>query len=123
MGSAELLGDLSALVLVKKSKRKTLLLSCVLISSIFSLSHFFIGADITCPNGEIHCTKSYIASGLAMIVKYTVTIGYAVIFVYATELLPTKIRATGLGFCIFVGRAGSMAAPLIAEYSKNFNIH
>ena len=123
IGAAELFGDITALFLVKKVKRKPLLLFSVLLSSIIGVGHIFIGVDSSCNNGELNCLKSSVASVLAMIIKYVVTIGNALIFVYSTELLPTKIKATGLGICIFVGRAGSMIAPIIAEYSKVYGFH
>ena len=123
VGVAEVMGNLTALFLIKNTKRKKLILTCILISSLCGLLHLFIGTDITCPNSETNCPKSNIITAFAMIVKYSVTIGYTVIFVYSTELLPTKIKATGLGICTFIGRAGSMIAPIITEYSKSFGIH
>ena len=41
------------------------------------------------------------------------TVTFASIFVVTTELYPTVIRSTGLGFCSFSARIGAILAPQI----------
>lgn len=42
-------------------------------------------------------------------------IGFTVIYQYATEIYPTRVRATGTAACIAGGRAGGIMAPLLFE--------
>eukprot|EP01016_Furgasonia_blochmanni_P031710 TRINITY_DN3271_c0_g1_i14.p1 TRINITY_DN3271_c0_g1~~TRINITY_DN3271_c0_g1_i14.p1 ORF type:complete len:382 (-),score=67.16 TRINITY_DN3271_c0_g1_i14:105-1250(-) len=123
VSASEVVGYLIAASLIKKTPRKTLLGVCLLVSSTLGLTYIFLGTKAHCPNGEEDCFKTYLESFLAMTIKLGSSIIMSVIFVYASELLPTRLRATGMGFCIFVGRLGSMLAPAIAQYSKVLGIH
>ena len=38
---------------------------------------------------------------------------FACIFVYSTEIYPTAVRSTGLGFCSFSARIGGIISPQI----------
>jgi putative MFS transporter len=43
-----------------------------------------------------------------------------VLFTYATEIFPTRVRATGSGFCSSMGRVGGICGPAVVGliYSK-----
>merc|ERR1719329_2119874 len=47
--------------------------------------------------------------------KFNVDIGYVVLYVYASEVYPTKVRTTGCGVSFAGGRIGAMLAPLAYE--------
>lgn len=47
----------------------------------------------------------------ALIGKFAVSISFAVVYVYASELFPTEIRSSGSGFCSAAARAATMIAP------------
>lgn len=50
-----------------------------------------------------------------MLGKFGLTISYAVVYVWSSELFPTGLRSTGLGLAIFVGGTGYMIAPYIIQ--------
>lgn len=39
-------------------------------------------------------------------------------FIYASELFPTEVRSIGVGFCVFLGRLGSILAPYVLQLAK-----
>jgi MFS family permease len=47
------------------------------------------------------------------VIQFGVTSAYIAAYVVSSEVLPTRIRATGLGVSVAVGRAGAMAAPFL----------
>jgi MFS family permease len=47
------------------------------------------------------------------LIQYGVTWAYISGYVVSSEVLPTRIRATGLGVSVAVGRVGAMIAPLL----------
>jgi len=50
-----------------------------------------------------------------MVGKFGIAGAYAIIFVYATELFPTVLRGTAIGFASVFGRFGSTIAPIIGK--------
>ena len=42
-----------------------------------------------------------------------ITVIFTCLFVYSTEVYPTSIRATGLGFCSMSSRIGAITAPQV----------
>jgi len=54
--------------------------------------------------------------------KFSVTISYASIYLYTTEMFPTSLRHSSMSFCSTFGRIGSMIAPqvpILAQISKS----
>lgn len=47
------------------------------------------------------------------LMQFGVTWAYITAYVVAAEILPTRLRATGLGVSVAVGRVGAMLAPLL----------
>ena len=50
---------------------------------------------------------------LAMIGKFFNVLAFEVLFLFTAELIPTKVRTVGMGFCYCIGRIGGMIAPFI----------
>jgi MFS family permease len=51
------------------------------------------------------------------LIQFGVTWAYISAYVVSSEVLPTRIRATGLGISVAVGRLGAMLAPLLLAYA------
>jgi hypothetical protein len=47
------------------------------------------------------------------LIQFGVTWAYISAYVVSSEILPTQIRATGLGVSVAVGRAGAMITPFL----------
>ncbi len=47
--------------------------------------------------------------------KFGAAAGFAVIFLYTSELYPTEIRSTAVGICSTLARVGGIAAPQVWE--------
>ena len=52
---------------------------------------------------------------LSLVGKFGITVGFAVVYVYAVELFPTVMRNSALGLCSFTGRIGGILAPYIGD--------
>jgi len=54
-------------------------------------------------------------------VKMFVDVGFVVGYMYASEIYPAVARTTGTSVCIAAGRIGSIACPLVYEYSVEYS--
>jgi MFS family permease len=59
----------------------------------------------------VFCVKLFIASV------------FIVVYLYLLECYPTKFRATGLAFCMVIGRMGAFACPFLYDGLVIFGIH
>jgi MFS family permease len=57
----------------------------------------------------------YVGLPSAYLLKYVAAAYFTLAYVYLSEVFPSKVRSTGLSFCIAAGRTGSIFAPLIVE--------
>ena len=57
---------------------------------------------------------------LAQCGRFGVTITFAVVYIYSSELIPTCARVTGLSFCSLTARAITIATPYIILLGENF---
>jgi len=55
----------------------------------------------------------------ACMVKFLALAYFIVIVVYTAEVFPTAIRNSSVGFCVGIGRLGSITAPLLFELSHH----
>ena len=53
--------------------------------------------------------------GLAMFGKFSVASSFAVLYVYASELMPTIVRAEAMGIASFVAGLGLLIFPYILQ--------
>jgi MFS family permease len=51
------------------------------------------------------------------LMQFGVTWAYITAYVVAAEILPTRLRATGLGVSVAIGRVGAMLAPLMLTFA------
>ena len=43
-------------------------------------------------------------------------------YTFAAELFPTEVRSVGVGFCVFVGRLGSILAPFVLRLAAALRV-
>ncbi|WP_186102838.1 MFS transporter [Burkholderia gladioli] len=98
--AAALVGGLTASVLVEAWGRRTSLL----------VSYSFTVAAIVLIY-MMHTLPGMVAG--YCLIQFGVTWAYISGYVVSSEVLPTRIRATGLGVSVAVGRVGAMVAPLM----------
>ena len=55
--------------------------------------------------------------GSYCLIQFGVTWAYITAYVVASEILPTHVRATGLGVSVAIGRLGAMLAPLMLTWA------
>ncbi|GFR96365.1 organic cation transporter protein [Elysia marginata] len=103
---AELLSYVFCLCVLDITGRKLLLCSTMLLGGLACVSTMFPvlygGDDI-----------QWVTLFLSLIGKFGITVGFAVVYVYAVELFPTAMRNSALGLCSFNGRIGGILAPYI----------
>jgi len=56
-------------------------------------------------------------------VKLFLATGYIIVYLYLLECYPTKFRATGLAFCMVLGRLGAFAVPFTYDGMELMGIH
>lgn len=89
------------LALINKFGRKYPYILSVLVNGVACTSIYFF-------DGNVVVTVS-----LAMLGRFSITMAYAIIHLYSSEVFPTSIRATCQGACSMMARFGSIIAPLI----------
>lgn len=48
--------------------------------------------------------------------KFLASASFGIIYLYSTELFPTNVRTTGLGFSSMVGRLGAILGTFSNDY-------
>ncbi|XP_058798175.1 organic cation transporter protein-like isoform X2 [Phymastichus coffea] len=112
VSAIEIPGNILVLPLLNKLGRKPTLCGAFLLSGVFCLViQFFPKSD------------SGIWATVALVIyicgKGCITMAFNTSYVYTTELFPTTLRHSLLGFCSMTGRIGSILAPqtpLLAKY-------
>lgn len=69
--------------------------------------------------GMFEFAPQHLAIICACMVKFLALAYFIVIVVYTAEVFPTAIRNSSVGFCVGVGRLGSISAPLLFELSHH----
>ena len=115
----EILGYLFMTIYSKNFKRKNFFqihliiyyFFCLLLFSftIFKIRHFFF----------IQIFETFIS----MLLKFNMSIGFCMIFVYIAEIFPTNIRGFTIGFSILLGRISVSFSSLLAFWGSKYNIH
>lgn len=114
--AAEIPGILIQIPLLKRFKRRTSLFVTFAIAAISIVATSFIS--------EQHSTVVLI---FYMIGKASVTLAFALVYIYTAEMWPTNLRTSIMNTCSMVGRIGSMISPLIVIlvrfHAKLWKIH
>nr|XP_046487141.1 organic cation transporter protein-like [Neodiprion pinetum] len=92
---------------VDKCRRKVVLGTCMMLSSVSLLSTVFVPHDMV-----------WLVTGLAMIGKLTITVSYSTLYIFTSEQYPTSVRNIGVGTCSATARLGGVVAPLILQLSR-----
>ena len=52
---------------------------------------------------------------MSLVGKFGASAGFAIVYVYASEIFPTDYRGVGIGSCSMFARVGGVLAPPIVE--------
>lgn len=83
--------------------RRWILFSTMMIGGLSCISCMFVPLD----------ADPWWTVGLAMIGKFNIALSFAVIYVYAGELMPTVVRSQAMGISSFVAGIGLLVFPYI----------
>jgi len=72
---------------------------------------FYYGDNTNLGLAAVFCVKMFIASV------------FIVVYLYLLECYPTKFRATGLAFCMVIGRTGAFACPFLFDGLNILGFH
>ncbi|KAF7666714.1 hypothetical protein LDENG_00094780 [Lucifuga dentata] len=84
-------------------------------------SALFLGGLLLLFTQLIPTNLNSTAITLEMMGKFAVTLAFAIVYAYTTELYPTVLRNTALGVCSMVSRIGSITAPYFI-YLRNYSV-
>jgi len=119
----ELLGYFLALMVGTHLSRQTAMV--VYLGTMFVLSALFALMLLQLPESGTELTREHfvpLACALVSIYgqRLVIAIGWTVVYLYACEVYPTAVRASGAAFAIAFGRLGSILAPLSFEVAQDF---
>ncbi|KAK3103224.1 hypothetical protein FSP39_017559 [Pinctada imbricata] len=103
----ELVAYIACLCLVDRIGRRAMFCTSMLLGGISCLCTIF--TVMYAPD------LSWTTVALSNIGKLGVSASFAVIFIFTPELYPTKLRGSTLGLTNFIGRAGGVVSPYIAD--------
>jgi len=97
----------------------------IYLSSIFVLSALFAVMLPQLPVSGTELTREHFAPLACAVLsiygqRLVIAIGWTVVYLYACEVYPTAVRASGAAFAIAFGRIGSILAPLSFEVAVDF---
>ncbi|KAK3798081.1 hypothetical protein RRG08_034637 [Elysia crispata] len=107
---AELLSYVFSLCVMDIVGRKFLLCTSMLLGGLACIASMF---PVLYGGDDIQWLRLF----LSLIGKFGITVGFAVVYVYAVELFPTVMRNSALGLCSFTARIGGILAPYIGDLS------
>lgn len=97
----ELIAYLVCMFALTKFGRKYPYMVCLYIGGLACISMYFIEENIV------------LTVVLAMVGKFAISISYAIIHLYSSEMFPTTLRGSCQGACSMMARFGSIIAPAI----------
>lgn len=98
VSSMELFGSIFIYFMVERVRRKHLLIPSLFISGISLLISSFV-PNIYWLNLTLYLTG-----------KFAITVAFSTLYTFTSEIFPTYLRHTLLGFCSGIGRLGSLIA-------------
>lgn len=112
----EVISYVLAYVILSRFGRRIPMASYLLISGLICV---IVGAVSVVPEEDAYWIGKA-QTALALLGKAAVVSGFCTMFLYASELFPTILRAAAMGHCGFWGRVGSLIAPqllFLGEYT------
>ena len=106
---AELIAMITLYFLISRIERKVMLISIVVIKTLFILCVFAF---------SFHDSLLVLRILFYTLSTITQTIAFHVVYIYTTESFPTVMRQTSLGTCSIFARIGSISAPFIKELTN-----
>ncbi|GFR75892.1 organic cation transporter protein [Elysia marginata] len=91
--------------------RKRVFCACILLGGVACLSTMFpivLEWDVAWMNPV-----------LSNLGKFFITSSFALVWIYTPELIPTRVRQSGLGICSMTGRIGGIVSPYIGSLSDS----
>nr|XP_009397383.1 PREDICTED: organic cation/carnitine transporter 7 isoform X2 [Musa acuminata subsp. malaccensis] len=98
---AEVPGLIISAAIVDRIGRKLSMSSMLFISCVFLIPLVFPRT------GEV-------TTGLLFCARISISASFTIIYIYAPEIYPTSVRASGIGIASSVGRIGGITCPLVA---------
>lgn len=80
-----------------------------------SAAFYFVAGASILALAVVPADISWLVISLAMIGKFSISAGYQVLYLYATELFPTEVRLLALGTSTIASRIASMASPFVTD--------
>lgn len=119
LGVSELLGNFIIIPFGNKLKRRHLNFFCAFSITICAL--FLIVLDVAgdSDSSGIKWTQTLISS----LIKLIYCMNFALIFSYASELFPTKIRGLTLGIIVLFGRISSLFSLNLVFFTDSLGLH
>ncbi|KAF5827811.1 hypothetical protein DUNSADRAFT_18694 [Dunaliella salina] len=80
------------------------------------IAYVAAAASFYCPPSALQAEHvgHILVSTLLLMSRFLIASAYFLLYIYTPMLLPTQVRAFGLGICNAISRLGGMAAPLVA---------
>lgn len=109
VSSMELFGSIFIYFMAERVRRKRLLIPSLFISGISLLVSSFL-PDIYWLNLTLN-----------LVGKFSITVAFSTLYTFTSEIFPTYLRHTLLGFCSGIGRLGSLIATQSPALTKIYN--
>jgi len=123
LGLSEFLGYVASVPMVRFMKRKVSFSSTFILAGISSLAFLLVSIPSNCSDADESCFAKDVQIILAMITRFMISIGFLIIYLYLNELYPTSVRGIGTGFCTFIGRLGSIFAPIVVSAMESSGVN
>lgn len=68
--------------------------------------------NISCLDDQQYCLLQTVETVCATLLKFSITIYYAILVTYTSESYPTAMRAKAYGLCMTFGKIGSVVVPI-----------
>ncbi|XP_034004135.1 solute carrier family 22 member 6-like [Trematomus bernacchii] len=101
-GAMDFPAKLLALGMLSYLGRRVSQATCLFVSALFIFANILVPADM-----------QTVRTTLACLGKCFTSASFTTVYLYTSELYPTVLRQTGLGFVSTMARVGSMAAPAV----------
>eukprot|EP00331_Platyophrya_macrostoma_P012336 CAMPEP_0176425596 /NCGR_PEP_ID=MMETSP0127-20121128/11474_1 /TAXON_ID=938130 /ORGANISM="Platyophrya macrostoma, Strain WH" /LENGTH=544 /DNA_ID=CAMNT_0017806769 /DNA_START=14 /DNA_END=1648 /DNA_ORIENTATION=+ len=110
---AELLAYIVTVPIATKLSRRVTFIASFALSGVFAFSFFFLNIPDECNSAEATCIQKTLQTVFISLIRFGISIPFALIYLYLNELFPTVVRSLGNGFCQMMSRIGSVLSPVV----------